>query len=114
MVGSAGRIAQYSDKSSNFAQGGSVVHLHIQNVEIKNRRARKSSCVNLSRTTRPRSKNTQRDRKRDHAMLDIVKTDEEVLAFDVSDEALEIAAGAVSDKAKYTLGACTGLSVCPG
>jgi hypothetical protein len=47
-------------------------------------------------------------------MLDIVKTDEEVLAFDVSDEALEIAAGAVSDKAKYTLGACTGLSVCPG
>jgi hypothetical protein len=30
MVGSAGRIAQYSDKSSNFAQGGSVVHLHIQ------------------------------------------------------------------------------------
>jgi hypothetical protein len=82
--------------------------------ESKNRRARKSSCVNLSRTTRPRSKNTQRDRKRDHAMLDIVKTDEEVLAFDVSDEALEIAAGAVSDKAKYTLGACTGLSVCPG
>ena len=32
-------------------------------------------------------------------MLDItLKTDEEILAFDVSDEALEIAAGAVSDK----------------
>jgi hypothetical protein len=47
-------------------------------------------------------------------MLDIVKTDEEILAFDVSDDALEIAAGEVSDKANFTLGACTGLSVCPG
>jgi len=47
-------------------------------------------------------------------MLDIVKTDEEILAFDVSDEALEIAAGEESDKANFTLGACTGLSVCPG
>jgi len=47
-------------------------------------------------------------------MLDIVKTDEEILAFDVSDEALEIAAGEVSDKANFTLGACTGLSVCQG
>ena len=47
-------------------------------------------------------------------MLDIVKTDEEILAFDVSDEALEIAAGKVSDRANFTLGACTGLSVCPG
>ena len=47
-------------------------------------------------------------------MLDIMKTDEEILAFDVSDEALEIATGKVSDKANFTLGACTGLSVCPG
>jgi hypothetical protein len=47
-------------------------------------------------------------------MLDIVKTDEEIFAFNVSDEALEIAAGKVSDKANFTLGACTGLSVCPG
>jgi hypothetical protein len=47
-------------------------------------------------------------------MLDTVKTDEEILAFDVSDEALEIATGKVSDKANFTLGACTGLSVCPG
>ena len=47
-------------------------------------------------------------------MLDIVNTDEEILAFDVSDEALEIATGKVSDKANYTLAACTGLSVCPG
>jgi hypothetical protein len=47
-------------------------------------------------------------------MLDIVTTDEEMLAFDVSDEALEIAMGEVGDKANFTLGACTGLSVCPG
>ncbi|MGA7026081.1 MAG: hypothetical protein WA445_17755 [Pseudolabrys sp.] len=45
------------------------------------------------------------------AMLDIEK---DVLTFDVSDEALEIAAGEVSDKANFTLGACTGLSECPG
>jgi len=36
----------------------------------------------------------------------------EILAFEVSDEALEIAAG--SEKANFTLGACTGLSVCDG
>ena len=47
-------------------------------------------------------------------MLDIVNTDEEILAFDLSDEALEIAMGKVSDKANFTLGACTGLSVGPG
>jgi hypothetical protein len=47
-------------------------------------------------------------------MLDRVKTDEELLAFDVSDEALEIATGKVGEKADFTLGACTGLSVCPG
>ena len=44
-------------------------------------------------------------------MSDIEK---EILTFDVSDEALEIAAGEVSDKANFTLGACTGLSECPG
>jgi hypothetical protein len=41
--------------------------------------------------------------------LDLVE--EEILAFEVSDEALEIAAG--KEKANFTLGACTGLSVCP-
>jgi hypothetical protein len=50
-----------------------------------------------------------------NAMVDItLKTEEEILAFDVSDEALEIATGTVSDKANFTLGACTGLSECPG
>jgi hypothetical protein len=42
----------------------------------------------------------------------VEQTEEEILAFDVSDEALEIAAG--SEKANFTLGACTGLSVCDG
>jgi hypothetical protein len=54
------------------------------------------------------------NQKGSHAMLDIMKTDEEILAFDVPDEALEIATGRVSDKANFTLGACTGLSECPG
>jgi hypothetical protein len=39
-------------------------------------------------------------------------TQEDILAFEVSDEALEAAAG--SEQVSYTLGACTGLSVCPG
>ncbi|HZQ11625.1 MAG TPA: hypothetical protein VFB31_02315 [Pseudolabrys sp.] len=39
--------------------------------------------------------------------------EEEILAFDVSDDALEVAAGG-KEQASYTLGACTGLSVCPG
>jgi hypothetical protein len=40
--------------------------------------------------------------------------EEIVLAFEISDEALEMAAGAALDKANFTLGACTGLSVCDG
>ena len=40
------------------------------------------------------------------------KTDESLLIHDVSDEALE-AAGGHDVSANYTLGACTGLSVCP-
>ncbi len=31
----------------------------------------------------------------------------------VADEALEVAAGSATETANYTLGACTGLSVCP-
>lgn len=46
-------------------------------------------------------------------MMDItMKNEEKTLAFEVSDEALEIAAG--TGKANFTLGACTGLSECPG
>jgi len=39
------------------------------------------------------------------------KLEEEVLSFEVSDEALE--AAAVQEKAGYTLAYCSGLSVCP-
>lgn len=40
--------------------------------------------------------------------------DQEVLSFEVSDEALETAAGAGKENAgNYTLGFCSGLSVCP-
>ena len=40
--------------------------------------------------------------------------DEEILGYEVSDEALETAAGTGNEKAgNYTLGFCSGLSVCP-
>jgi hypothetical protein len=42
----------------------------------------------------------------------IDQIDEEILSYEVSDEALETAAG--NEKAAFTLGACSGLSVCPG
>ena len=42
------------------------------------------------------------------------QTDEENVAFEVSDGALEIAAGSAKEKTNFTLGACSGLSVCPG
>ena len=46
--------------------------------------------------------------------IGLEQTDEESFAFEVSDEALEIAAGSAKEKANFTLGACSGLSVCPG
>ena len=46
--------------------------------------------------------------------IEFEKTDEEILGFEVSDAALEIAAGTGNEKANFTLGACSGLSVCPG
>jgi hypothetical protein len=40
--------------------------------------------------------------------------DEDILSYEVSDEALETAAGAGKETAgNYTLGFCSGLSVCP-
>jgi hypothetical protein len=42
------------------------------------------------------------------------KIEQEILAFEVTDEALEIAASTTNERAKFTLGACTGLSECPG
>jgi len=48
-------------------------------------------------------------------MTDIrLKTQEDVLIFDISDEVLEIAGGAARAQTNFTLGACTGLSECPG
>jgi hypothetical protein len=43
-----------------------------------------------------------------------LETEEVECAWEVSDEALEIAGGAGQENPCYTLGACTGLSVCPG
>jgi hypothetical protein len=44
----------------------------------------------------------------------VVKAQEEMLFSDVSDEVLEVAAGAAKINASFTLGSCTGLSECPG
>lgn len=46
-------------------------------------------------------------------MIDVmIEADEEILSYEVSDEALEATAG-TDVNAAYTLGSCTGLSVCP-
>lgn len=47
-------------------------------------------------------------------IMGLEMTEEEILAFEVSDEALESAAGSAKEKANFTLGACSGLSVCDG
>jgi hypothetical protein len=53
--------------------------------------------------------------KRINAMMDkTIKNEEETIAFNVSDEALEAAASATKIGASFTLGSCTGLSECPG
>jgi hypothetical protein len=53
--------------------------------------------------------------RKDAAMKSTIEmTEEEILAFEVSDEALESAAGSAKEKANFTLGACSGLSVCDG
>jgi hypothetical protein len=47
-------------------------------------------------------------------MTDIAQKEQEEIIFDVSDEVLEVAAGAAKVHASFTLGSCTGLSECPG
>ena len=42
------------------------------------------------------------------------KAREEILSFELSDEALEAAASAAKIGGSFTLGSCTGLSECPG
>jgi hypothetical protein len=54
---------------------------------------------------------------RNNAMNDIHidQREEEILTFNVSDEALEAAAGTVKEKAgAFTLAFCSGLDTCPG
>jgi hypothetical protein len=46
-------------------------------------------------------------------MTDLVQKGQEEILLDVSDEALEVAAGAAKVHASFTLGSCTGLSECP-
>ena len=46
--------------------------------------------------------------------MGLEKTEHEIFAFEVADEALEIAAGTAKEKVNFALGACTGLSECPG
>jgi hypothetical protein len=58
--------------------------------------------------------NNQKDRSMQKAKVMLEPAEEMVLAFEVSDEALEMAAGAAREKANFTLGACSGLSVCDG
>jgi hypothetical protein len=43
----------------------------------------------------------------------IEKSEESLLTYEISDEALETAVGNII-AGNYTLAACTGLSVCPG
>ena len=40
--------------------------------------------------------------------------EDEPFTHEVSDEVLEIAGGTAKERANFTLGACTGLSECPG
>jgi len=56
----------------------------------------------------------QKDVVMKNTKMGIEITEEEIFAFEVSDEALEIAAGSTKEKANFTLGACSGLSVCDG
>jgi hypothetical protein len=47
-------------------------------------------------------------------MTDYIQREEEILSFEVSDEALEAAAGSVREKAgAFTLAFCSGLDTCP-
>jgi hypothetical protein len=47
-------------------------------------------------------------------IIGLDRNEEDLFISGISDEALEIAAGTSKDKANFTLGACSGLSVCPG
>jgi hypothetical protein len=66
-------------------------------VEIANKRRSKERISVMTGTT-----------------IRIEQTEQEIFAFEVSDEALEAASATATEKAaNYTLAACSGLSVCP-
>jgi hypothetical protein len=47
--------------------------------------------------------------------IELEQTEEEMLTYEVSDEALESATGAGNERARnYTLYFCTALDLCPG
>jgi len=74
-------------------------------IELARRRKRIGECRYNGRGRRKRIK----------VMKDIaIEVQEKLLFLDVSDEALEVAAGAARVQASFTLGSCTGLSECPG
>jgi hypothetical protein len=73
------------------------------------------SAASLSQNTgRYRTTHKQKDQCHDNITMGLEKTEGDILAFEVSDDTLEIAAGTAKEKANFTLGACTGLSECPG
>jgi hypothetical protein len=47
-------------------------------------------------------------------IIGLDRNEEDLFISGISDEVLEIAAGTSKEKANFTLGACSGLSVCPG
>ena len=62
----------------------------------------------MGQSAKALSRNGRKGSEDFNAMMDItLETEEEILTFDVSDEALEIAAGTVSDKINFTFGVCT-------
>jgi hypothetical protein len=65
-------------------------------------------------TGRYRTTHKQKDQRHDELTMGLEETEGDILAFEVSDDVLEIAAGTAEEKANFTLGACTGLSECPG
>jgi hypothetical protein len=80
--------------------------------ERKRRRAQARRCCYSLIAERYLTQEDQRPMK--NIKIGLAQTEEEIFAFEVSDEALEIAAGSTKEKANFTLGACSGLSVCPG
>lgn len=50
----------------------------------------------------------------DDATIGLDQAEEAILCYEVSDEAVEAAAGSVKDKAgSFTIGFCSGLDSCP-